>query len=330
VSDNYTRFRSLAKGGVLTQVHQAGTPEQQRQLNRDGYAIVSSIVFKHVTKPRELDRGHFRCTGGIHYLESDCLDRFQDDVEAVLHDLLSNAKRPIHNVEGWVRKRLNASTVNGYRRRRGLRGALQRPRPTQWLTEALHHDAWLTQLALEILEWVGISTTAGTGVWPLTAWAGDRARITGDWEGTERTVAADIEIVLAAMRTRPTWYEAFVERPLSQKEAPALPANRGSEDAGREPAYLSFTEDHEIRDARILEMAETAMVEIAARLAAGDPVQPTVIEVIREVFTSGISAEDLHRLPGTDEELLDRQLADPAVIDRVIAVVLDAIEDEDA
>lgn len=108
-----------------------------------------------------------------------------------------------------------------------------------------------------------------------------------------------------------------------------MPAIRGSEDASREPAHLFFAADHEIHDTRILDLPEIAMAMIAARIAEGAPIRRTVIEIIRNVFTSSMGIEDLHRLPDTDpilEDQLDRLLADPVVVDRVVLVVLDVVE----
>jgi hypothetical protein len=77
---------------------------------------------------------------GVHRLADERLDRFHDDVEAVVDDLLTHARHPVFDLEGWVAGRLNAATVNGHRRLRGERGALQRPRLPGWLGAALGQD----------------------------------------------------------------------------------------------------------------------------------------------------------------------------------------------
>src|SRR5262249_1599666 len=153
--------------------------------------------------------------------------------------------------DGWITRRLTAATVNGYRRRRGARGALQRPRLSRWLTEALDDDRWLTTLAVEILNWVGVPATAGAGTWPTAAWAYLRARITGDFHGGEPEVRHDVDRVLAAMRQNPTWYAEFVERPLGRKETPVLPAARAEVDPTREQPQLALTKRHEAHDTQL-------------------------------------------------------------------------------
>src|SRR6185369_13070063 len=90
------------------------------------------------------------------------------------------ARHPIKNLEGWVASRIRPATVDGHRRRRGLRGAQQRPRVPAWLAAELGGEPWLTTLATRILEWVGVTTTAGTELWPLDAWAELRTTVTDD------------------------------------------------------------------------------------------------------------------------------------------------------
>src|SRR5205823_15053751 len=119
----------------------------------------------------------------VRRLADECLDRFEDDVEAVVYDVLTHADRPIRQLEAWVSSRLRAATVNHHRAVRGERGALQRPRLPRWLAAGLGHDRWLEELALQILTWVGVPTTAGRQVWPLDAWTQRRAEVTGDWTG---------------------------------------------------------------------------------------------------------------------------------------------------
>jgi hypothetical protein len=51
--------------------------------------------------------------------------------------------------------------------------------------------------------------------------------------------------------------------------------------------------------------------------------------VIATVFGSGTAAEVLDRMPGQggdDSELIEARLADPRTVDRIIAVVLELLE----
>ena len=142
---------------------------------RGAAEIAAPLVFLRVTRPMERRRGHHRCAAGLGQLAHDCLDRFHDDVDAVLHDLFAHADLPIGNLEGWLTMRMPRATVDGYRRRRGERGAPQRPRVPVWLATELGDEAWLVELAKAILDWAGTDATAGGSLWPLTAWAERRS-----------------------------------------------------------------------------------------------------------------------------------------------------------
>jgi hypothetical protein len=50
-------------------------------------------------------------------LADGCLDRFYDDVEAVVDDLLTHSRTRINNPEGWITSRLKAVTIDAHRRR---------------------------------------------------------------------------------------------------------------------------------------------------------------------------------------------------------------------
>jgi hypothetical protein len=320
--------RDLAQRGDLARRMSSASGAERLTLRRGAYEIVWPVVFLRLTRRLEVDRGHRVCATSVRRLEPDCLDRFEDDVEAVLENLLRNAKVPIANLEGWITHRLTAATVDAHRRRRGERGALQRPRLPGWLADALGHDAWLTDLAIEMLNWVGIAVTAGTGIWPLGAWAERRARVTGDYGRADTEVARDVEGVLAAMRGNPGWYLRYIERPLGHKQAPILPAPRTDQDATRELSPLPLVHRQEVDDARLLALAETAVEAIGARLAGGEELRPVVVDVIGTVFGVGTGAEDLDRPPATgprDDERVTLLLADPAVVERIVTTVLDLL-----
>src|SRR5690606_10844668 len=207
MGDAAAYVRYLAQRGMLAARASDGSELERALLRRGAYEIVWPVVFDGLTRGLERHRGHRRCALGIEYLESECLDRFQDDVEAVVDDLLQYARVPVRNVEGWVRSRLIRATIDGNRRRRGERGALQRPRLPQWIERQIGEDRWLRALAMDILMWVGVPTTAGAELWPYAAWTDRRAAITGDPASTERDVERDVERVLAIMRTNLRWYE---------------------------------------------------------------------------------------------------------------------------
>lgn len=320
-------IRELARRGALADRVASASTAQRNRLSGGAYEIVWPVVYQRLTRRVELSRGHVSCASSIYRLEPDCLDRFQDDVEAVLTDLLSHARVPIMNLEGWVASRLGPATVDAHRRRRGDRGALQRPRLPGWLIEALGHDRWLMALAIEVLVWVGVPATAGVNIWPLDAWVDRRAAVTGEPGGTDREVAREVEQVLAAMRKRPTWYANFVERPLGRKQAPVLPAARGGAEATRETPHLALTDRHEADDARLKELAALAVAGIEARIGRGEEQRSAVAAVLRIVFGSGTGAEDLDRTPGSgvDDERITALLADPAAIDRITNAVLELL-----
>jgi hypothetical protein len=302
--------------------------DEYAQLTGGAYDIVWNLVFQRITRRFEIKRGHPACAISVQRLEPECLDRFQDDVEAVLDDLLRNAKVPIMNLDGWITRRLTAATVNAHRRRRGERGALQRPRLPGWLSNALGHDAWLKVLAVEILTWVGVPTTAGVGAWPTNAWADLRANVTGDFRSGENDVINDVETVLAAMRRSSTWYASFVERPLGRKETPVLPAPRTDVDLTREPPQLALTGPDGAHEAHMSELASHAVAEIEAGLRRGEPARSAVVAVLQTVFGCGSGADDLGRAPHDDPDDSERVtalLANPATIERVTAAVLDIL-----
>ncbi|MEV6491392.1 hypothetical protein AB0M20_22680, partial [Actinoplanes sp. NPDC051633] len=216
-------LRDLARSGRLAATVAAAGPSELAALGAAAYEIVWPVVYQHLTRGLELRRGHRRCASGVTLLTDECLDRFHDDVEAVVHDLLRNAHAEIQTVEAWLHGRLTAATVDGNRRRRGRRGALQRPRMSGWLAAELGHDRWLIRLALHVLEWVGVPETAGSEVWPLDSWVALRPGATGDWDTDVRTVRSEVDLVLTAMRRRPDWYASYIERPLGAKIPPVAP-----------------------------------------------------------------------------------------------------------
>ena len=321
------RLRELAREGRLAEAVAAAQGEERIELTGAAYDVVWPIVYARLTRRFEQLRGHPACASGVSHLADECLDRFHDDVEAVVEDLLTHARQPVHHLEAWIGSRLTAATVDGHRRLRGRRGALQRPRLPGWVADALGHDAWLMALATEILIWVGVSSTAGTEVWPLEAWAQARGLRTGDWAGSEPAVVArEVETVLAVMRRRAGWYESYVERPLGAKQPPVATAPVG--DATGEVARpLALVDPAAGVEAELLRLAAEAVRAIDARLAQGEQAERIVVDVIRAVFGGAFTAT-LDRAPHTVADPLggvSGALANVGTVNRIVTTVMSII-----
>ncbi|WP_344076586.1 hypothetical protein [Luedemannella helvata] len=319
------RLRRLAAEGLLAATAGRATSGERAELHGAAYHLAFPLVFTRFTRGLERQRGHYRCATSIQDLEDDCLDRFHNDVEAVVGDLLTNADTPIHNVEGWMVPRLRAATVNAHRRRRGERGALQRPRLPRWLADRLGNDPWLGDLAVALLTWVGVPTAAGTSLWPLDRWSDMRAAARGDWAGADSVaVQRDVDRVLAAMRCRPRWYADNVERPLGAKVAPVVPATVGGRDAADAPG-LSLVGDDELQDCRLRELAAAAIQAIREQTARGRDIHELTAAVLLEQFgsadLSSALADPPHAVRDVDEQI-PHVLADPGRLNHIVQVVL--------
>lgn len=319
-------LRALAGEGRLAEVMRSAATRERTLLTGAAFAVAWPIVFNRITRVYERQRGHDACAAGVDRLADACLDRFYDDVEAVVDDLLTHSNAKILNVEGWITSRLRAVTVDAHRRRRGARGALQRPRLPRWLGQELAGDPWLERLAVEILVWVGVPTAAGLQVWPLDSWAERRALLTGDHFGSDtRTVQREVERVLAAMRCRPGWYVRHVERPLGMKTPPLAPSQADAEPVAEPPA-LVLTEPDDVTDARLADLASVALVAIEQQLADDPRDEAAVGRIIATVFgrldTSGAFAQ----LP---DQLGDRSVGalvdDPGELHRIVEVVREIV-----
>jgi hypothetical protein len=318
-------LRTLASQGRLAEVSQSAPAHERRQLTGAAFALAWPIVFHRITRVHERRRGHHVCATGVDRLVDGCLDRFYDDVEAVVDDLLTHSTMRIANAEGWITSRLRAVTVDAHRRRRGARGALQRPRLPRWLVERLAGDGWLESLALEILVWVGVPTSAGAQLWPLDSWAERRATATGDQDGSDtRTVQREVEQVLAAMRCRPQWFIDHVERPLGMKTPPLVPIPVDSQPI-TEPVLVS-TEPDEVTDSRLDELASLALAAIERQLSADPQDEAAVGRIITTVFgrieTSGVFAQLPDQLGGRSVRAL---LDDPGELHRIVEVVREIV-----
>jgi hypothetical protein len=307
-----SEVRRLARRGELTEYVRTAPVDELRRLRAEAIEIVWPLVYQRVTRPAERQRGHQRCASSVQRLAPDCLDRFHNDVEAVVDDLFLHADLPIENLEGWLTMRMPMAVVEGYRKRRGRRGAAQRPRVPIWLAAELRGDAWLVELAKLIMDWVGTDTTAGVSLWPLARWAELRLQRTGDLAAGEATVAAEVESVLTAMRRRPRWYGKNVERPLAGKPAPVWLARAGSGHITPEP--LALVAPHERDDALLRELASQAIDVMTQRIGSGERPEDVVAEVLGTVFGAVPVSYALDRLPS----------AAPAGPDQVVTLIEDS------
>jgi hypothetical protein len=322
-------LRALAATGGLAP-EAARSSATRARLSAAAYDMAFPLVYARVTRPVERQRRHWACAMSIERLADDCIDGFHDDVEAVVDYLFRHATKPIANLEGWLVSRLKVAIVDGYRRRRGQRGALQRPRVPTWLAAELGSDRWLLDLSIEMLGWVGVATAAGTGVWPVNSWADRRASVTGDWERADvDTVSRDIETVLVAMRSRPEWYNDHVEAPLGRKRAPVAST---APDGFPDPTPLLLADRHEMDESRLAHMAAAAVERLAGLLRSGsEPPAEAVSEVLRDVFVDTFDATDLDRAPHDGDstaELVAMLAEDPRVVARVVATLRDIVAEE--
>jgi hypothetical protein len=298
------------------------------------YALVAGLVYEKVTRPNARRRGHDGCAASRARLDPECHDRHQDDVDAVYTDLLRHRDLQFANLRGWLVPRLGPVTVDAHRRRRGAVGALQRPRLPQWLITGLDAEPWLLRLALDVLDWVGVTATAADGLWPLHAWARRRAEFLREPCDGTAAVARDVERVLAAMRARPAWFAAYVERPLGHKQAPLAPGRHDSPESAAEPDYVACVEPDETVDGLLRELARAAVESIGERVRRGARVPEAVAEVLSTVFGSvGSAAEDMDGLPGRGKSPRERAaelILEAGVVDRVVEAVTRIIEGEDS
>ncbi len=319
--------RSLARQGILASYFADASVQERRRLRIEGYELLHPVTFRYLTRRIEARRGHRDCMVSVSHLRPDCLDRFHDDMDAVLDDLFRNARQPILNLEGWVNKRLSAVTIDAHRRRRGERGALQRPRIPRWLARELNHDKRLTDLATEMLEWAGVEATAGIHDWPLEVWSAQRVSAGSEHEEAGRSVARDIATVIAAMNKRPKWYADYIERPMGHKRPPSVGNHHDGWELAHDPGQAAL-EAHTTDDARRAELAALAVAAIKARVERGEQLRAVVVDVISTAFGAGSGSESLDRLPGydcDDDQWVAARLADAKSVDRIVEAVLDLL-----
>lgn len=324
-------MRALAAMGDLRRVV-ATMPGAGARLRAEAFTTALPLVWERHTRPLEARKGHRWCLCGVRRLAPDCADGFTDDLESVVTALLSYG-RPISNLEGWITVRMANAIKDGHRVRRAREmGAQQRVRVPARLALRLGNDPWLVALADRVLQWAGVRHTAGVGLWPLSAWAQDRAAMTGTGaeQPTNETVAADLKVVLAAMRdSDAAWFEKYVERPLGRKWAPvAIETWQDGEAAAGETAYLDLVPDHERADARLAEAAAATLAKIRTRLAAGGEPHAVVADALTEGFLTGSSLRDeLGTAPGSGDpaDVVTAVLADTAAFQRLVTEVLDIV-----
>lgn len=332
-SASASRLRYLASCGELHQAAAQAPASDLAELRSTAFGIALPLVWERHTRPLETRKGHRPCVSAISRLAPDCLDGFTDDLEAVVSALMSY-RRPIGNLEGWLTLRMANAIRDGNRIRRArVMGAQQRVRVPAQVTAELGGNPWLTSLAGRVLQWAGVQGTAGTGLWPLSAWAEERARITGEWDaaGGQSRVASELKTVLDAMRRcDPVWYEQYVERPLGRKWAPVAydpgdsPSGGDKRAACTDSAWLELVPRGERDDAHLLELAATSLGLIRAGLAADRQLTDVVAEALTKTFLgprSVCSEMDKRPLDGSHDTLgaVAAILADPVALARVTA-----------
>lgn len=323
--DDQPSTRDLAWAGRLAEHFEQAPQAERRRLRIEAYELLHGLVFAQLTRKVEARRGHRDCMVSVTKLRPDCLDRFHDDLDAVIDDLFRSARTPIQNLEGWVSSRLSAVTIDAHRRRRGERGALQRPRLPRWLADELRQNRRLMNLALDMLEWVGVEASAGIHDWPIEVWTSQRAT-QGDHHAG-RSVTEDVATVVAAMRKRPQWYADYVERPMGRKALP-LTASRADGSAPVADPQRAAQEADAADDARRAELAELAFIVMRKRLDRGEDARTVVVDVVSTLFGSGDGSQELDRAPGlgnADDERVIARLTDPVAVDRIVALVLELL-----
>lgn len=174
-NDPLAALRALAANGALCRYVANSPPAAVAALRSAAFRMALPLVWERHTRPLEVRRGHRRCTGAISRMEAGCLDGFTDDLEAVVRALLAY-RHPIGNLEGWLTMRMANAIKDGNRARRARdMGAQQRVRVPAQLTAVLGGNPWLVTLAQRVLQWVGVRQVACAGLWPLSAWAEERA-----------------------------------------------------------------------------------------------------------------------------------------------------------
>ena len=289
----------LAQAGSL---HKIVTPPRPRQGDATLYGIVTEVIYeRHAAAARASQRP--RRLRAVSLLLTAALSRPGG---------MLDAHRAAAAAAAW------GEVCVAARRRRRVRGACL-------------DGGILAALAVEILRWVGVATTAGDGVWPLGAWAERRAAATGEAGCSELRVAADVERVLVAMSRRPEWFERYVERPLGKKQTSVAYAPVPGADFGSGvSADLRLVPSDAVVDARLVRTACEALEAILSRVRAGAELRDAVLAVVLTVFDAGTGAEEMDGVPGggdaTGERVL-RMMADPATVERVVGVVTELLRD---
>ena len=328
--DGDRMLRVLSSRGLLSDTYRGASEPVRSALHRAAYRIVWPIVFRRLTRAIEMRRGHMACATSVTRLAGECLDHFHNDVESVVDDLFMRANQPIRSLEGFITSHITVATIDGYRRRRGERGALQRPRVPGWLAAALGEDPWLVELAKLILTWAGVEMTAGLEVWPLHAWAVRRSDVRGLGNvGELAEVRDDVNTVIDAMRTREQWYLSYVERPLSRKQTSVLGAPAMSTGRAEELRPFLFVTRDEVADGHLNDLAHAAIGAIRTGLRQRREPLELIVDVVRTTFAGDIGADDIDRPPheAGHHRHIEALMADESQMRRVVAAILRIIGD---
>ncbi len=324
--DGDRMLRDLASRGLLSDTYRSAPEPVRAALYQAAYRVVWPIVFRRLTRAIEIRRGHMACATSVTRLAGECLDHFHNDVESVVDDLFARASQRVRSLEAFITSHITVATIDGYRRRRGERGALQRPRVPGWLAAALADDPWLVDLAKQILTWAGVEMTAGLEVWPLHAWAVRRSDVCGLDGVSELTeVRADIKTVIDAMRTREQWYLSYVERPLSRKQTSVLGSPASSTGRAEDLRPFLFVTRDEVADGHLSDLAHAAIEAIRTGLRQEQEPVALIVQVVRATFAGDVGADDIDRPPHgmpEDHRHIQELMADDSQVRRVVAAIL--------
>jgi hypothetical protein len=274
-------LRRLASRGELSRAVLDLPEPEIRHLRASACAIAYPLLWQRHTRPLELQKQHWLCAKSPAHLSPACADGFGQDLEAVVHALL-RYQPPIENLEGWLTRRMANAIKDGHRNRRGEIGAQKRVRVPGWLAARLAEDPWRVELARLILEWVGVTATAGAEEWPLDRWAQLRDQWHGARPGTtgSAVVHREINALLEEMQAgNARWYDTYINVPLGRKWIPLA-----TRPPHAEPTPFLLFDENERADSELRATAELALQLITTRLGAGDDPRRAVLESVTEVF----------------------------------------------
>ena len=156
-----------------------------------------------------------------------------------------------------------------------------------------------------------------------------RAVARGEAVPSEYDTRRDVDAVLAAMQTRPAWFEKYIERPLGRKQAPLHTAPSARFDAAQDPVPLELAPLDQRDEAALVATAAAAVEQIVERVERGEAARVVVADVLSRAFADEEPAEGLDQVPGappSDIERARHMIADPAALERIVCDVVAALK----